>query len=98
MSADGFKNPKDGFHPTKLRIEAELEGKRMKKEFNENLLAKVFSSHFFVFLVTSAVVVSGLMFMQKTNELEKVIEYWKVILPLVTTYIGYAIGRGKGDD
>jgi hypothetical protein len=100
MSTNGFKVPRDGFHPTQLKIEtahieADLAHKKMRKEFNENILGKLFSSHFFVFLVTAAVVASGLMFMQKTAELEKIIDYWKVILPLVTTYIGYAIGRGK---
>jgi hypothetical protein len=95
--------PKDGFHPNQFKIataniEADLAKRKLDKEFHENVLSKLFSSNFLVFLVTVAVIASGLIFMQKTSELEKIIDYWKVILPLVTTYIGYAIGRGKSDD
>ena len=94
MTAPDWNPLEDGFHPTQLKIEAELENKRMQKEFKENLLSKVFSSHFLVFLITAAVVLSGLLFMDKTAEFEKIIEYWKAILPLLTTYIGFAIGKG----
>ena len=34
--------------------------------------------------------------MNKTQELEKITEYWKIILPLITTYVGYAIGKNQG--
>ncbi len=98
MTTKGFKPAKDGFHPTQIKIEAELEHKRLSKEFKEQILSKLFSSQFFVFLITAAVIASGLIFIQKTTELEKIIEYWKIILPLITTYIGYAIGRARDSE
>ena len=41
MTAPDWNPLEDGFHPTQLKIEAELENKRMQKEFKENLLSKV---------------------------------------------------------
>jgi hypothetical protein len=99
MTAD--KSQKSSFHPSQLKIttpiQADLATKQLNKEFRENVIASLLSANFLVFLITLFVLVAGFVIMIKTNEFEKIIDFWKVILPLITTYVGYAIGKGKSE-
>ena len=68
-------------------------------ETKQKLLEQLFSPNFLVFLVTVLVIASGFIFMSRENAaIDNIIKYWQMILPVVTTYIGYAIGKGKSKD
>lgn len=99
MSYSGFDyKSQDGFHPDTIKLEtaylkADIEKNKIKMEFREKILLNIVSPQFLVFIVTLMVLISGFLFIYKFTEYDKVIEYWKIILPLITTYVGYAIGR-----
>jgi hypothetical protein len=65
----------------------------------DKLMEQLFSANFLVFIVTVLVIVSGFIFMSKDNtSFDSIFKFWQLILPVVTTYIGYAIGKGKQKD
>lgn len=90
-------HPENGLSPEhlKAKLEFETNSKKLSNEFWQNLTENLFSSGFLVFIVTCLVVASGFVYMNKANSLAETTEYWKLILPVVTTYIGYAIGKTK---
>ncbi|MFQ2078971.1 hypothetical protein ACK33T_19140 [Aeromonas veronii] len=77
----------------KKKIEIEHENKKLNNEFWLSLVNNIFSIHFFVFIIVIFVAFSGYNMIQKESDFSKVIEFWKVIIPVITTYMGYAIGR-----
>ncbi|HIF9422539.1 TPA: hypothetical protein ACX6SA_002633 [Photobacterium damselae] len=83
----------------KVQLEHQTENNKMTLEFKEKWLEKLFSPNFLVFLVTLIVIASGFVYMG-VEEVAKadILDYWKLILPVVTTYIGYAIGKGKQEN
>ena len=65
----------------------------------EKLFDHLLSANFFVFLIIVLIVLSGILFMNRENsKFDEIITFWQLIIPVVTTYIGYAIGKGKGKD
>jgi hypothetical protein len=102
MRPDGFASNGDGFHPSKLKFEikqleinADLAKDGRDKEWKEKILTTLTAANFLVFTVTLLIIISGFYFMNVSNKKEDVIEYWKCILPLITTYVGFAVGRPK---
>ncbi len=80
----------------KVQLDHQTENNKLTLEFKEKWLEKLFSANFLVFLVTIIVLVSGFVFMGVEGVAKAdILDYWKLILPVVTTYIGYAIGKGK---
>ena len=80
----------------KAHLDFYTESNKVNAAVKEKWLEKLFSPNFLVFIITSLVVISGLIFMSKEGiELSNIMEFWKLILPVVTTYIGYAIGKGE---
>lgn len=77
----------------KAKLDFETNSKKLNNEFWENLTENIFSSNFLVFIITCLVIASGFVFMNKSNAISEILDYWKLILPVVTTYIGYAIGK-----
>lgn len=73
-----------------------LEKEKLSKEFRERLVSHLFSGTFLVFLLIAALVAAGICLLWSTREFGQVTEYWKWVIPLVTTYIGYAIGKRDG--
>ena len=90
-----LKKNADGLNPEYLKIKFDHEAntKKLSNEFWKNFTENLFSSSFLVFLVTCLVIASGFVIIYKLNTLNEIIEYWKVVLPVVSTYIGYAIGK-----
>jgi amino acid permease len=83
----------------KVQLEHQTENNKMTLEYKEKWFEKLFSPNFFVFIVTILVLVSGFVYMCVDGVVKgDIIDYWKLILPVVTTYIGYAIGRAKQVD
>ncbi|WP_123658566.1 hypothetical protein [Salinisphaera japonica] len=100
MSENGINRPRTGISAVGAEnVEAHVELEKQKKKINKEIIDKVFdsllSSSFLVFLVVILIVFSGF-YIMTTERFGKndVLDFWKMILPLVTTYIGYAIGRG----
>ncbi|QQE88868.1 hypothetical protein [Azotobacter chroococcum] len=79
----------------KAQLEYETNSKKLSNEFWQSLTENLFSSNFLVFIVTCIVISSGFVYMGKTSSQTEILDYWKLILPVVTTYIGYAIGKSK---
>lgn len=80
----------------KVQLDFHKETNQRNIEFKEKWLEKLFSPNFLVFIVTLLVIGSGFIFMYvETVTKSDIVEYWKLILPVVTTYIGYAIGKAK---
>jgi len=83
----------------KVQLDYHKENTKLNIEFKEKWLEKLFSANFLVFLVTILIISSGFVFMSIEGIVKNdIVEYWKLILPVVTTYIGYAIGKGKQVD
>lgn len=83
----------------KAHLEYQTENTKLTLGFKEKWLEKIFSPNFLVFLVTIIVLISGFAFMQVEGVAKSdILDFWKLILPVVTTYIGYAIGKGKSSD
>ena len=98
MKNDGFGGIGDGFHPEQVKLahtqlKVDHENNKLNKEFKDKILDSFFSAHFFVFLIIVLIISSGFIFISKVDDTKSIIEYWKVILPVITTYIGFAIGR-----
>jgi hypothetical protein len=70
-----------------------LETAKLKKEFRERLMMHLFSASFLVFLIVLAMVGAGIAMLFGARGFSEVSEFWKWIIPLTTTYIGYAIGK-----
>lgn len=99
MSKDGLDigNAENGVSPEHLKatLKFKSDTQKLNNEFWQNLTENLLSANFLVFLVTCLVIASGFVFMFRTSLITEVIDYWKLILPVVTTYIGYAIGKYK---
>jgi hypothetical protein len=70
-----------------------LEEKKLAKEFRERLVNHLFSATFLVFLLVAALILAGICLLWSGREFAQIAEFWKWIVPLVTTFIGYAIGK-----
>lgn len=82
----------------KAHLKFHSENSKLDNKLKEQWVEKLFSPHFFVFVITIFIIASGFVFMiRDDSEKVDVVEYWKLILPVVTTYIGYAIGKGKSE-
>ena len=83
----------------KVQLDHQTENNKLTLEFKGKWLEKIFSANFLVFVIVILVIISGFIFM-RTDEVTKpeIMDYWKLILPVVTTYIGYAIGKGHSSE
>ena len=80
----------------KAHLEYYSETNKMNAAVREKWLEKLFSPSFLVFVVVVLIILSGFIFMSRDDsQVDSVFTYWKLILPVVTTYIGYAIGKGR---
>ena len=80
----------------KAHLDFHTQTNKINKELKEKWVDMLFSANFLVFLITVFVIISGFLFMSREDAIKAdIIDYWKLILPVVTTYIGYAIGKGK---
>lgn len=76
------------------KLKPEIEALKIKSEFWHNILSKhIFCNHFYVFFITAVVALSGVMFSILSNSSKDINEYWKIIMPIITTYMGFAIGK-----
>ncbi len=83
----------------KVQLDYHKETNRLQLEFKQKWIDNLFSANFLVFLVTLVVMASGFVYMRIDGVAKSdIFEYWKLILPVVTTYIGYAIGKGTQSD
>lgn len=74
-----------------------LEGKKIDKQFHEKVVDHLFSATFLVFLLVVIMVGAGIGLLWGGRAFAEVTEYWKWIIPIVTTFIGYAIGNNQSD-
>lgn len=80
----------------KVQLDYHKETNKLNLELREKWLDKLFSANFLVFMVTVLIIISGFIFMgiEGIGKAD-ILDYWKLIIPVITTYIGYAIGKGK---
>jgi hypothetical protein len=95
--------PKTGIdaNPDQVKALFDLhsETNKVNAASKDKLMEQLFSANFLVFIVTVLVIVSGFIFMAKDKtDFDSIFKFWQLILPVVTTYIGYAIGKGKLKD
>jgi len=82
----------------KAHLKFHSDNSKLNNKIKEQWVEKLFSPHFFVFIITIFIIASGFVVMIKDgSERADIVEYWKLILPVITTYIGYAIGKGKSE-
>lgn len=99
MSIFGFGGDKDnGFDPsggrlTPTQINARIELTKLNLDYKDKIWNRCFSPNFFAYILVSLVVIAGIVCIVKVEESDKWIEFWKVIIPVITTYIGFAIGK-----
>lgn len=80
----------------KVQLDYHKETNKQNLAFKEKCIDNIFSANFLVFIVTTMVIISGLIYMGADGVTKTdIIDYWKLIIPVITTYIGYAIGKGK---
>ncbi|TPQ33405.1 hypothetical protein [Cupriavidus pinatubonensis] len=80
----------------KAHLDYQTANNRITLEFRDKLLDKVLSANFLVFVATIFTMIIGVIYMFRDGVTkDDIIEFWKLILPIVTTYLGYAIGKGK---
>lgn len=83
----------------KIQLDHKTENNKLNIEFKEKCLEKLFSANFLVFIITTLVIGSGFVFMYVSGATTAdIMNHWRSILPVVTTYMGYAIGKGKQND
>lgn len=83
----------------KVQLDYHTETNRLELEFKDKRLERLLSANFLVFVVTLVVIVSGFIYMRVDGVAKAdIVEYWKLILPVVTTYVGFAIGKGTQRD
>ncbi|XDF80126.1 hypothetical protein AAFX60_017255 [Aliivibrio fischeri] len=95
--------PKTGINANPEQVKAlfdlHSETHKVNVASKDKLMEKLFSPNFLVFIVTILVIISGFIFMAKeSSSFDGIFKFWQLILPIVTTYIGYAIGKGKQKD
>jgi hypothetical protein len=99
MSLFGFGGDKSsGFEPsggklTQNQMNARLELTKLNLDYKDKIWSRWFSPNFFAYTLVSLVVIAGIICIVKVKEFDKWIEFWKVIIPVITTYIGFAIGK-----
>lgn len=79
----------------KAHFNFQSESKKLSTQFWEKVAILFFSPDFLVFIITLFIASSGFYYMASHTKSEEIIEYWKLIIPVVTTYMGYAIGKSK---
>jgi hypothetical protein len=89
--------PRDGFRPKLSELKVNVEKSKIWAELWHKLLDRVLSSEFFTFFLVLLLTASGLAVTAVRTDLKDIIEYWKLILPIVTLYIGYAFGKKQAD-
>lgn len=85
-----------GFTIGKSSISAEelgLERHKLTTNFRERLLVQLLSPSTLVFIVILILVVGGVLLLAGSRNFTEIADYWKWITPIVSTYVGYAIGK-----
>ncbi|BBM00446.1 hypothetical protein [Microbulbifer sp. GL-2] len=82
------------------QVKVELEHDKAKRElsinFKQKILEKFLSESFFAFVITLVVIAVGISYMYvDTVEKGDIESFWKLILPVITTYLGYAFGKRR---
>ncbi len=75
------------------KIEQQMEKHRLRDAFLRDLLQ---NNHFYVFLITGFVTLSAVIVSCTSKDMEFIKEFWKIVIPIITAYMGYAIGDRKG--
>ena len=70
------------------KLDNESEQNRLKHDLYKHL----YSPQTFAFLLILLIVVAGLVVAARWNDVNEVKSFWSIITPLVSTYIGFAIG------
>lgn len=74
------------------RLKLENEAKKQKSEFIVLVLDKFISPSFLSFLVILGLMTIGGFVVWK-RPFENALEFWNIILPIITSFMGYAFGR-----
>lgn len=89
--------PTDGLRARPRKLTPDIERTRVWAELWHKLFDRLLSAPFFAFLLVLLVLLAGLWFQSSKSDTKEVMEFWKLILPVVTLYVGYAIGKGNDE-
>ena len=82
----------NSFEPSPKLQQKRLENESEKTRLRHDLLKHLFSNHTFAFILVLIVCGSGLIVAARWQKLDEIKAFWQVIIPLISTYIGFAIG------
>ena len=71
------------------KLDADLTRAKLRDAFFRDLLH---NNHFYVFVLTIIVTATAAFVSLKSTDIEFVKELWKIVIPVITAYMGYAIG------
>lgn len=86
-------DPKTSVQVAKRQLENDSERHRLKHE----IIKRFVSQEFFGFLVILIMVIAGLIVSMRWSDIEVIKGFWTIITPLISAYIGYAIGRKSSE-
>ena len=78
--------------PSSHIAKKQLENESEKTRLRHDLLKHVFSNHTFAFILIFIICVSGSVAAWRWDNWESIKSFWLIITPLISTYIGFAIG------
>jgi hypothetical protein len=87
--------PADGLRAKPRKLPPDVERTKLWSEVWHKLADRLLSAPFLAFFLVLLVVAAGLWFVGTKSDVKDIMEFWKLILPVVTLYVGYAIGKGK---
>jgi len=87
--------PTDGIRAKPKKITPDIERTRVWTELWHKLDDRLLCAPFFAFLLVLMVLGAAIWFQVVKSDTKEIMEFWKLILPVVTLYVGYAIGKGQ---
>jgi len=85
-------------NPASRKIKPDTENLRIWAEVWHKVIDRVFSQAFFAFVLVVVVVWFGMQYAMGLKDFKDALEVFKLLLPVVTLYLGFAIGKGMGSD
>lgn len=74
--------------------EKKLQNEHEKEVLKHDFLKHILSNSTFVFVIVVVVTIAALIVTFTEEDTDKTIKVWGVLSPIISTYLGYAIGGG----
>ena len=63
-------------------------------DLKKEMITRIITPSFYAFILVFIVLISGIVSLFRVDY-SKAVDFWKLIIPVLTTYLGYAIGKGS---